>query len=381
MTNTAEDQRSRLAPFLSRIVVGWAEAAPEKRWRAVEGTLVYIEVSGFTSLSPRLAPLGEAGTEELASTVSAVFSDLLSIGHSAGGSVLKFSGTSLVLLFEGVAHAARACRAGRQMQSEMSRRGLLSTSGGHVQLTVSVGISTGTVDLFRVGRSHRELIVAGPAATTAVVMALEADGEVVISPATAQRVGRALAGEARGAGYRLRDSPGADLVAAIGAFPPMPLPGVDLISSIPAALREPILSGAASSGHDYATIGVVRFSGLDGLLSHAGRVVAAAALDDLVSWVQRAVDDEGICFLGTEVGRDGGRIVLVAGAPAAVDNGEARMLRAAQAIEDLPGPLSVRVGMRRGHVFVGPVGPACRRAYAIVGHAYDVASAGAAVAP
>jgi class 3 adenylate cyclase len=379
MAENTSDARSRVAPFLSRMVVGWAEAAPEKRWRTVEGTLVYVEVGGFTSLSARLARRGPAGADELARLVSAFFADLLGVSHSVGGTLLKFGGGSLVILFEGVAHAARGCRAGRQMQAAVGRAGLIPTSVGSVQPSVAVGVHSGAIDMFRVGRSHRELVVAGPAASQAVAMASVANhGEVVISPETVLQLGPGQAGETRGPGYLLRHSPAAELAAAIGAFPPALEVGLDLTTSIPAGLRDHIVSGQTTVGHRYATIGVVRFEGLDTLLADCSRAAAAAALDEFVGDVQHAVDIEGVCFLGTEVDRDGGRMVLVAGAPVAVDGGEARMLRALRTIGDAPAPLSVRVGVRRGHVFVGPVGPECRRAYIIVGDAYDIASAGAA---
>ena len=69
---------------------------------------------------------------------------------------------------------------------------------------MSVGIHSGAVHLFRVGASHRELLVSGPAATVTTEMETTADaGEIVVSSAT-----RALlppgAAPAKGNGWVLR---------------------------------------------------------------------------------------------------------------------------------------------------------------------------------
>ena len=70
----------------------------------LDGTLVSVDLSGFTALSERLAAKGRAGSEELILVISGVFEGLIGIADRHGGDVLKFRGDALLILFEGDGH-------------------------------------------------------------------------------------------------------------------------------------------------------------------------------------------------------------------------------------------------------------------------------------
>src|SRR5437899_616668 len=96
---------SSLTPYVPRVALRW-EAAGGGPWREVDGSLVFVDISGFTSLSERLARQGRLGAEELTGTLSACFGELLAVAYEAGGSLLKFGGDALLLLFDGDDHAS-----------------------------------------------------------------------------------------------------------------------------------------------------------------------------------------------------------------------------------------------------------------------------------
>ncbi len=54
-------------------------------------------------------------------------------------------------------------------------------------------------------------------------------------------------------------------------------------------------------------------------------MAVADYLDNLVTDVQEAVDAQGITFLGTDIDHDGGKVILVAGAPSTSGDDEHRM--------------------------------------------------------
>ena len=110
-----------LVPYLPRLVIDWMEECPEKRDRTVEGTVAFVDISGFTKLSEGLAKHGKIGAEELAATIGECFVALLGIAYDAGGRLLKFGGDALLLLFTGVDHEARACRTAHEMRSKAAR--------------------------------------------------------------------------------------------------------------------------------------------------------------------------------------------------------------------------------------------------------------------
>ena len=155
--------REVLAPYLPRLVIDWVADAPARRYLSVDGTIAFVDVSGFTKLSEALAKHGKIGAEELAATIGQCFSPLLAIAYANGGRLLKFGGDALLLLFSGEEHQARACRAAFEMRRALRVVGRLTVLGHHVTLRMSVGIHSGLFDMFLVGRSHRELVVAGPA--------------------------------------------------------------------------------------------------------------------------------------------------------------------------------------------------------------------------
>ena len=124
MLSAGEWTRSRTDPWslLPRLVRDWAERTPAETWRELDGSLVSVDLSGFTALAERLQAKGRAGAEELVLAISGVFEGLIGIANRRGGDVLKFRGDALLILFSGDAHAERACRAASEMQWSSSAR-------------------------------------------------------------------------------------------------------------------------------------------------------------------------------------------------------------------------------------------------------------------
>jgi hypothetical protein len=79
---------------------------------------------------------------------------------------------------------------------------------------------------------------------------------------------------------------------------------------LPAALCEGINSGSLQPEHRSATVGFIQFLEFDQLIEMEGPDAAAESLDELVTEVQRAVDDRGITFLGSDISADGGKLIL-----------------------------------------------------------------------
>src|SRR5687767_8107318 len=88
-------------PYLPRLAVAWAREDREPGFLVLPGTLVSLDISGFTSLSERLQTRGRAGAEELILLISGIFEGLIGIAERRGGDVLKFRGDALLILFSG----------------------------------------------------------------------------------------------------------------------------------------------------------------------------------------------------------------------------------------------------------------------------------------
>ena len=372
MPTRASERFEALAPFLPRVVHEWLADEPDRRWREVEGTVVFVDVSGFTRLSERLAKLGRVGAEELTDVIGSCFAHLLEVAYAEGGGLLKFGGDALLILFTGPDHATRGCRAAVGMRARLRDVGRVETPGGRVRLRMSVGVHSGQFLLFVVGASHRELVITGPAATETVLMEGTADaGEIVVSPATARLLPAACLGEQKGPGILLRRAPGGTPEARDLVSTPT---RADLAIGIPVALRDHLLAGGDEPEHRVATVAFVHFDEVDELATTEGPAALAAEIDALVTDSAAAAEEHGVPFLGSDVDRDGGKIILAAGVPRATGQDEERMLRAVRRILEGDRRLPVRIGVNRGHVFAGEIGPPYRRTYTVMGDTVNLAA-------
>jgi class 3 adenylate cyclase/tetratricopeptide (TPR) repeat protein len=363
----------RFDPYVPRVASEWDNEAPGELWRVLEGSLVFVDISGFTNLSERLARKGRIGAEELTSVLNRVFGRMLEVVYDRGGTLLKFGGDALLLFFATHDHVMQACAATVEMRAALRDASKQPTSVGRINLKMSSGVHTGPVDFFLVGDSHRELIVTGPAASVTTDMEATASaGEIVVSDAVGARVPKDFVGGRKGTGWLLRKNkinhpPCGHIVRDT-------LSNESLSMMVPAGLRDHLASGLADSEHRFATVGFVKFNGVDRMLAVEGPERVGEELHSLVKTVQHAGDAEGITFLASDIDADGGKIIIAAGIPVSQHDDEGRVLRAARQILDSDLELDTKIGVNRGHVFAGNVGTDFRRTYTVMGDTVNLAA-------
>jgi class 3 adenylate cyclase/tetratricopeptide (TPR) repeat protein len=356
---------SDLASFVPRLTLEWLRDHPDRLWTAVDGTVAFVDISGFTAMSEKLSSLGKAGAEEVTDVMNATFAALLQVAYDEGGGLLKFGGDALLLLYTGDDHARHAARAAFGMRKVLRAIGRPRTSAGAVQLRMHAGIHSGTFQFFLVGDSHRELLITGPSATRTVEMEATSEaGEILVSPETAALLDPEAVGEQKGKGFLLQAEPA-------GNGEPAPLPdlnGIPLEIALPEPLRAQLLEvGPLEGEHRNGAVAFVRFSGVDDVLESEGPEAVADGLDALVRALQMAAGEHRVTFLESDIDRDGGRIILVAGAPQTFGDDEERLLRTLRAAVDTGLPFPVHIGASRGRVFTGQVGASFRRTYTLLG--------------
>jgi len=365
-------------PYMPRMVRDWDAEAPGQLHQCLEGSMVFVDISGFTAMSERLAKHGKLGAEELTAVIAATFHELLAAAYSFGASLLKFGGDALLLFFARDRHAIRSCAAARAMQQRLDEVGVCVTSAGKVTLRMSVGIHSGMFDFFLVGGSHRELIVSGPAATRTVEMEGAARaGQVLLSPGTASAIPAANRGRPSGPGVLLR---GAMEVESSPRRHVESSPD-ELAQFVPIGLCQLLLSGEVEPEHRPATVAFLQHHGLDDVIERDGAEVAAERLDSLIRVVQEAVDARSITFLATDIATNGGKIILTAGVPSTTGNDEEEMLLALRRVISGGPALPISVGVTWGRVFAGEVGTPYRRTYTVMGDTVNLAARLMARAP
>ncbi len=365
-----KDQRvDPLAPYLARVALDWLARDPERRRSTVDGTILFADVSGFTPLTERLARQGKVGAEELTDVLNDVFGRLLAVAAETGGDLVKFGGDALLLLFTGDGHARRAAGCAEGLLTALRPFRRFRTGGGWVRLTMSIGFESGDVHLLLVGDSHRELFAVGPVVSAAVSLEnLAQGGEIFVGPVAAAQLDPAWMRVPDDGPVVLRGAPLAALPSADAALHEVAGLGV------PAVLREHLGSGREDGEHRVASLAFVQIRGTDELLDDEGPDAVAAAVEAVVSAAQRSCVAHDVTFLATDVDADGGKILLVAGAPRLGERDEERILLVLRDTVAVQGPLMVRAGVNRGRAFAVDVGTDGRRTYAVMGDATNLAA-------
>ena len=366
-------EQEALGPYVPSFTADWLRDYPGERYRAVEGTLVFADISGFTRLTRLLGGAGRIGAEEIAETINPLLEQLLLTCHGYGGELLKYGGNSVLLLFDGPWHVERASSAAVEMRAVVEAEGWIATSRGPVHMRLSAGVHSGLLEFLLVGGRHLELIVTGDAASEVMRMERTADaGEVVVSRPTARALsGAGFAPRRRtGEGFLLRSAPGANRMPRLDAD----YSTLDLGITLSAPLREHLVTGAIEREQRRVTVGCVGFTGADELLAKEGPLDYTTVVARIISAAQDAAAANEVTILGTDICADGATLRLIAGAPRRLGNEEDRMLATIRSIVGIAGPLPLRGGVNSGHAFTGNYGPSGRQTYSVLGDCADLAS-------
>jgi class 3 adenylate cyclase/tetratricopeptide (TPR) repeat protein len=368
-----EGLAERYAPYVPRVVLRRLAHDPHFEVEEIDGTVVFVDLSGFTRLSERLARLGREGAECLVDAIDGTFAELLREAYANGGSLLKFGGDALLLLFEGPGHVERGCHSAAVMRRTLRAIGRIEKRGAQARLRMSVGVHTDLFPLFLVGQRYREVLTTGPAWTTVVEMEAAADaGEILLSPATAARLPRASVGPPKGPGRLLAATP---VVEHRPPDEPLWRPDADLVREcLPSAVADHVSHGFQPPEHRNATIAFIHYEHTDAMIAERGPQGVASAFAELVDVIDAAAEEHRVTLLGTDVDADGGKFMLCAGAPTATGDDEERMLLAMRRVIEAPRAIPVRIGVNRGPIFAGAVGPPYRRTYTTMGDATNLAA-------
>lgn len=364
---------SLLLPYVPRLTLEWLRADPERTFQVLDGTMAFVDISGFTRLTELLAARGKAGAEELTGFLDGMFADLIGIAYRHSGELIKWGGDAVLVWYGGDSHAERAVAAAWRMQQTIKRIGRVRTSVGPSTLRMSVGINSGQFHFFLVGRHHRELLVTGPAATeTARMERIAEAGEIVVSRDTASELSDASLGAAKADGILIA-APPAVRTARSARMAPANLDWQPSLC-LPAELSQHLRAAPVESEHRQVAVAFVEFSGSGEALAEVGEAGLAAALQELMDTIQEICVRNQVTFWETDISEDGGKVMLVAGAPRATDDDDGRMLIAVREILDRASRLRLRAGVNRGRVFASGFGPSYRRTYSAKGDAVNLAA-------
>jgi class 3 adenylate cyclase/tetratricopeptide (TPR) repeat protein len=363
-----------LSAYVPRLLPKWAAGDQGPAHRVVDGSLLFFDITGFTPLTERLARKGREGAEELSNLLDTVFSQLLMDAEDEGADLLKWGGDALLLLFDDADHSRRAARAALRMHRALAQIGRAKTSIGRVKLQASAGIDSGPVHLILAGNPalHRELVLLGPTATTVTMLEHAAGtGEVLVGDATAADLDPGLVRPHEGWGHLLAGVP----TPANRPPQPEPEPMLETVQQLlPPQLWTYLSQPSREPEHRTVAVAFLRFDGTDTLLAEDGAEMLTRAVDEVLRNVQEAAVAHDISFLDTDVDVNGGKILLVGGAPRSAGDDTDRLLTTVREAVDRAGRLPLQAGISHGRVFTGDTGSPSRRTYSVKGDAVNLAA-------
>jgi class 3 adenylate cyclase/tetratricopeptide (TPR) repeat protein len=367
--STLPGPETALGPYAARTAVDWEHRASGVPWVVADGSLVKIDLSGFTRLSERLARSELTGAESLNTVLNDVFVVLIDEILSRGGDVLQFGGDALLVWFEGVEHEVRAVAACHAMQLRMGERPAERTSAGPVRLRMSAAVASGALVLTVVGRDHRELLTLGPVATRVELLEkLARSGQVLVDTATASQLPASCVRPVTADAWRCWGAaPGVPVTRT-------PMGGAGAAEFVPPDVRTLLAAGLPPGEHRRTAVAFIGVGGTDALIASGDMAGAVERVAKVASAVDEAVAATKVAWTATDLMADGAVFLLFAGAPVAREDDEERMLRACRLVAERCSDLGVRIGAHAGRVFAADVGHPARRTYAVIGDTTNLAA-------
>lgn len=142
--------------------------------RKKPGSLLFLDISGFTGMTEKLMLTGREGSEELTFLINRYFDQVINVIYHYGGDIIKFGGDALLCYFKGLDSYNLALQSVDRVMRLMKRGyGRVRTSAGKFVLSVHCGISEGEFWECSVGKEGEQLeyIIFGDSVRKAIKLA------------------------------------------------------------------------------------------------------------------------------------------------------------------------------------------------------------------
>jgi len=171
MNKINQSELKKIIPYIPEDIISEKirdQLSPDIKKNIIEGSLLLVDLSGFSNLSDKITKSGKFAPEEILNILNKFFSTILDVTTEFGGILLKFSGDAMLVLFRGVGGNIRkksrlqAISCAYTIRERLIQLGIIETPIGPVNLTVNMAINNGRFTDLRVGSHIRiERIITG----------------------------------------------------------------------------------------------------------------------------------------------------------------------------------------------------------------------------
>ena len=341
--------------------------------------ILFLDITGFTSLNERLAQLGPAGPELVSKHINSYFASLIKAVYEHGGDVLKFAGDALICMFSSPSDpdqsldllTIRAVQCAFEIQTKLDKY----DSNDGFSLTLHIGIGSGNLISLCVGGidgSWEYLVSGDPLVQLRTAVENSKTGEVVVSPESWMLIKERCDGEPRGNDYYVKS-----IHSPINVQKFKPISGwpredgeAPLRCFIPLAVQASLDSQQLPGWSDELRVSTILFVKLNSKIDHEDKSLFLSQINDILCCMQQVIFKyEGMVrqFLSDDKGT-----VLIAAfglPPYSHEDDAVRGVKTAIEIyRDLQNlNVSSSIGVTTGQVYCGSVGCPMRQEYAMVG--------------
>jgi predicted ATPase/class 3 adenylate cyclase len=329
------------------------------------GAALFIDISGFTSVTETLMEHGQFGAEILADMMRTIFTPLVHSVFEQGGFVTGFAGDALTAVFppsdQEPDQTLRALAAAFRMQEHMAANARQHTRIGVFPFSAKIGLAQGQVSWGILsdeqGQRTTYYFKGSPIDESAAAEGHAAAGDIVAAPATMEIVG-AYAGAEPLDGYWRINEQLAPLPRAQAVSQPAP-DSEQIARFFPRRLVEQAIDG------EFRQVLNV-FIGLQGAPSHA-------QLADFMQLCFRLQEQYGGLLNRIDFGDKGCGLLLFWGAPVSYENDLTRTLDFVLALL-AAGTIPLRMGITYRIAHAGYIGSPLAEEYTCYGRGVNLAA-------
>ncbi len=375
----AETTRSAFLPLWvkERIEAAGCEvvAPTAERWN---GSMLQVDVTGFTALTERWSALGAEGSEKSSRVLNRYVGRLIDTIVANGGDVVGFAGDAVLAMWRSDARLAsasalQAVRAALEVRDQMRE----VEASGDTRLALRSAIVSGTFHAMLLGghqgRWH-PVVVGDPMKQLDLLLAGCRAGEVALCDPTYQLVERDVVVVRGAAGWTATSVTGSPELRLAPRRAHCPTGSVRLRDWIPVVIADRLAAGQTAwlSELRYVTVAFARLP-----LAFPVSQASLAVLQTAVQSLQRYIEDAGGSV--NKICADEKGVALVAAfglPPAAHEDDPVRCVRAAMAMVRGLRSRHARlpIGVATGRVFCGVVGSHVRCEYTVIGSPVNLAA-------